>query len=173
MELGINTEIHYIGYTKRPFSRPINGEHRGMSDMFYRVSNDQHDFFVFYNLFKVLSIGASQNAPINFCVANSMVDEVQVDEEGRIIEKVLIKYFSTEVQELNRQNEEAELENSLIRLASRNKINSVAVHMEMNEPSELHRFFSRTVKPSDRHVFTCKIADEGVTIVAGSDLLEP
>lgn len=173
IEVGINTEIHYVGYTKNPSERPINGAHRGLSDMLYRVSNEEHDFFVFYNLFKVSSIGMNPNAPINFCVANSMVNEIKVDEEGRIIEKALIKYFSTEAQEINKENEEAELENSLERLAAKNIINSVVIHIEMDEPSELHRFFSRSVKPSDKHLFTCRIGNGGVEIVEGSNLAVP
>lgn len=173
IEVGINTEVHYIGYTKNPSERPINGAHRGLSDMLYRVSNEEHDFFIFYNLFKVSSIGMSPTAPIKFCVANSMVDEIKVDEEGRIIEKSLIKYFGTETQELNKKKEESELENSLERLAAKNNINSVALHIEMNEPSELHRFFSRSVKPSDKHVFTCRIGNNGVEIVEGSNLAFP
>ena len=135
-----------------------------------QVSNEEYDFFVFYNLFKVLSIGINPTAPINFCVANSMIDEIKADEEGRIIEKALIKYFGTETQELNKRNEESELENSLERLAAKNNINSVAIHIEMEEPSELHRFFSRSVKPSDKHVFTCRIGNSGVEIVEGSNL---
>jgi hypothetical protein len=170
---GINTEVHYIGYTKNPSERPINGAHRGLSDMLYRVSNEEHDFFVFYNIFKVLSIGSNPTSPINFCVANSMVDEIKVDEEGRIIEKALIKYFGAEAQEVNKENEEAELENSLERLAAKNNINSVAVQIEMDEPSELHRFFSRSVKPSDKHVFTCRIGSDGVEIVQSSKFAVP
>lgn len=173
IEFGINTEVHYIGYTKNPSERPINGAHRGLSDMLYRVSNEEYDFFIFYNLFKVLSIGMSPTAPINFCVANSMVNEIKVDEEGRIIEKALIKYFGTETQELNKKNEESELENSLERLAAKNNINSVAIHIEMDTPSELHRFFSRSVKPSDKHIFTCCIGNSGVEIIEGSNLFAP
>ena len=170
IEVGVNTEVHYVGYTKNPSERPINRVHRGLSDMLYQVSNEEYDFFVFYNLFKVLSIGINPTAPINFCVANSMIDEIKADEEGRIIEKALIKYFGTETQELNKRNEESELENSLERLAAKNNINSVAIHIEMEEPSELHRFFSRSVKPSDKHVFTCRIGNSGVEIVEGSNL---
>ena len=136
--------------------------------MLYRVSNEEHDFFVYYNLFKVSSISTNPNALMKFIVANSMLDEIKVDEEGRIIEKMLIKYFSTESQEINKENEEAEFENSLDRLAAKNNINSVAVHIEMNEPSELYRFFSKSVKPSDKHIFTCSIGDNGIEIVEGS-----
>ncbi|QFY44222.1 hypothetical protein F6R98_17590 [Candidatus Methylospira mobilis] len=170
IELGINTEIHYVGYTRSPSERPINGAHSGLSDMLYRVSNDEHDFFVFFNLFKVSSIGMNRSAPINFCVANSMVDEVKVDEEGRIIEKALIRYFSTEAQDISKRNEESELENSLERLAAKNNINSVAIHIEMEEPSELHRFFSRSVEPSDKHLFTCRMRNGGIEIIDGANL---
>ncbi|WP_152969043.1 hypothetical protein [Amantichitinum ursilacus] len=173
IELGINTEIHYIGYTKNPSERPINGAHRGLSDMLYRVSTEEYDFFIFYNLFKVLSIGMSPSTAFNFCFANSMLDEINVDEEGRIIEKALIKYFSTETQELNKKNEESELENSLERLGMKNNIGSVCVHIEMEEPHELYRFFSRSVKPSDRHIFTCRIAGSGAEIIEGSKFSAP
>lgn len=169
IELGINMEVHYIGYTKNPSGRPINGAHRGLSDMLYRISNEEHDFFVFYNIFKVLSISSGKSSPINFCVANSMIDEIKVDEEGRLIEAALIKYFGTETQEANKKNEEAELENTLERLATKNKINSVAVKFEMNEPSELYRLFSRSVKASDKHVFTCRIGSNGVEITQGAN----
>jgi hypothetical protein len=171
IETGINTEIHYIGYTKEPWKRPIDGNHRGLSDMLYRVSNEDYDFFVFYNLFKVLSIGT--DLPINFCLANSMIDEVKVDEEGRIIEKALIKYFNTEVQKVNKKSEEGEFENSLKRLDKRNNIKSIVIHIEMNEPRELYRFFSQNVKPSDKHIFTCRIGNDGVEIVEGSNLAVP
>ncbi len=172
VETGINTEIHYVGYTKNPSERPINGTHRGLSDMLYRVSNEEHDFFIFYNLFKVLSIGKNPTALINFCVANSMIDEIKVDEEGRIIEKALIKYFGAETQEINKENEEAELKNSLERLAEKNKINTVAIHIELEKPNELYRFFSRSAKPADKHVFTCHIGSGGIEITKGSDITE-
>jgi ribosomal protein L20A (L18A) len=172
IEVGINTEIHYVGYTRKPSERPINGSHRGLTDMLYKVSNEEYDFFVFYNLFKVLSIARNENHLISYCVANSMIDEVKVDEEGRIIEKALIKYFCTELQKVNKQNEEAELENSLERLASKNRIKSVAIHIEMSEPSELYRFFSQSVAPSDKHLFTCRIGNDGVEIVQGSKIVD-
>jgi len=170
IELGINMEVHYVGYTKNPSERPINGSHRGLSDMLYRVSNEEYDFFIFYNLFKVSSFRVDPNSAINFIIANSMIDEIKVDEEGRIIEKALIKYFGAETQEINKEKEQAELENSLERLAAKNNINSVAIHIEMDKPSELYRFCSRSVEPSDKHFFTCRIGNNGGEIIEGSNL---
>ncbi|KEP89305.1 hypothetical protein [Aeromonas caviae] len=87
--------------------------------------------------------------------------------------KVGAIHFGAETQELNKKNEASELENSLERLAAKNNINSVAIHMEMDEPSELYRFFSRLVKPADKHVFTCRIGNSGVEIIEGSNLVTP
>lgn len=172
IELGISTEVHYVGYTKNPSERPINRAHRGLADTLYRVSNEEHDFFVYYNLFKVLSVASNQNAAVNFCLANSMIDEVKVDEEGRIIEKALIRYFQTESQEVNRQSEEKELENSLIKLAAKHKIKSLSVHIEMDTPNEYYRFFSRSIDPSDKHIFTCQLSGNSVEIEKGSTLFK-
>lgn len=167
IKFGIDTEIHYVGYTKNPDDRPLNRAHRGLADMLYKVSSAEHDFFIFYNLFKVLAIAGTPSSAFNFIVANSMIDEVRVDEEGRIIEMVLIKYFNTEIQELNKSNEDGELENTLARLASKNKIESISFDIQVDHPSEMYRFYSRAVAATDRHSFTCIIGDNGAEIVPG------
>lgn len=167
IQFGIDTEIHYVGYTKNPDDRPLNRKHRGLADMLYKVSNAEHDFFIFYNLFKVLALAGTSSSAFNFIVANSMINEVRVDEEGRIIEKVLIKYFSTEIQELNKSNEVGELENTLTQLASKNKIGSISFDIQVDYPSEMYRFYSRSVAPSDRHTFTCRTGENGAEIVTG------
>lgn len=170
IELGISTEIHYIGYTKNPSKRPVNRSHRGLTDMFYKISNEDHDFFVFYNLFKVMSISNNSSSPLKFCVANSMIDEVKVDLEGRIIEKALIHYFNTELQEVNKQSEETELINSLGVLANVNKINSITIHIEMDEQNEQYRFFSRSVNPAYKHIFRCCIGNNSIETTEGTEL---
>jgi hypothetical protein len=117
IELGFNTKIFYVGYTKNPWKRPIDGVHRGLSETLYRVSKEDSDIFIYYNLFKVFSDAVNSLVKINFTVANSMIDEVNVDEEGKILEKVLILYFQAESQTSNYENEKRELENSLVELA--------------------------------------------------------
>lgn len=168
IEFGIATEIHYVGYTKNPDERPLNRAHRGLADMLYKVSSAEHDFFIFYNLFKVLAIAGTPSSAFNFVIANSMIDEIRVDEEGRIIEKVLIKYFNTEIQELNKSSEEGELENTLAQLASKNKIGSISFDIQVDPPSEIYRFYSRSIAAADRHTFTCRIGDNGAEIVPAS-----
>lgn len=164
IELGLNTEIHYVGYTANPSDRPLNLVHRGFADMLYRVSNDDNDFFVFYNLFKVISVGRNSRSCLNFAVANSMIDQVEVDDEGKIIEKCLIKYFGAESQKINKKNEEAELKNSLLSLVEKYKINTITMHMEMEQPSEIYRFFSKQVPPADVHRFVIKLVNNVVEL---------
>lgn len=155
--LNHSSTIHYVGYTKNPQIRPIGGDHTGLNEILYRVSNEDNDILIFYNLFKVTAHGEDSDSNINFLVANSMTDEVQVDKEGLIIEKCLILYFDSANQTKNRANEKTELENNLITLASENKITSISMIYELESPSEYFKFGSSSVAPSDRHVFSYTI----------------
>src|SRR5450830_243585 len=84
--LGINTEVLYVGSTDDPAKRPINRDHRGYSDSVYSLSPDETDIFVFYNLFKVVSVASNSSFMLNFIIANSLIDEVQRVEEGLLLE---------------------------------------------------------------------------------------
>lgn len=165
IEIGINTEVHYVGYTKSPSTRPISGSHRGLSDMLYRVPNEEHDFFIFYNQFKALSIGENKKSFIKFCIANSMINEIRADEEASIIEKALIKYFKTKTQHINMQNENSKLKNDLQHLSKKHKIESISINIEIENKTEMYKFFSRSVKPSHKHSFTCLIKNEALEII--------
>lgn len=101
LELGISTKVYYIGYTKNPHKRPLDGAHRGLSETLYRNAGEDNDVFIFYNIFRVTSIGVNSDYRLHFQVANSFVDDVKVDEEGKIIEKLLILYFRAESQKSN------------------------------------------------------------------------
>ncbi|WP_186234853.1 hypothetical protein [Burkholderia gladioli] len=164
IDLGIDTEVHYVGSTQNPATRPLNRIHRGFSDMVYRAPNEEYDYFVYYNLFKVISITESSDSSPHFVVANSMIDEIGVKEEGKIIENVIIKYFRAKSQEENKEAEEGELRNTLLLLAHKHKIKSISVLLEMEDPTEHFRFFSRSVPSSDRHKFVCRIQDGTVEL---------
>jgi len=171
VDTGISSEVHYVGYTSNPAERAIDREHRGFGDMLHWTSREDeaYDYFVFYNLFKVTSVAFNQAAALNFVLSNAMIDEVGAKSEGRILEKILIKYFGSKTQEWNKQNESGELNNSLQKMAKEKRINSVTIDLQMAEFSELFRFFSRSVKPMDRHHFTCQMGESGAEIIAAKD----
>jgi len=171
IETGFNSEVQYVGYTKNPAERPLNRDHRGFGDMLHWTSrgDEDYDYFIFYNLFKVLSVGVNPGAMFNFIVANAMTDEITVEDEGLILEKVLIKYFDTKPQNLNKVRESSELNNRLELLAKRHRIQSITFDLSMALPNELFRFYSRRVQPTDRHYFTCIIGQSGAQIVPAKD----
>lgn len=164
IELGINTEIQYIGSTDDPADRPLKRKHRGYSDVVYFSSPDKFDIFVYYNLFKVTSITTENDSPISFAVSNALIDDVRKREEGEIVEHCLINYFETKAQELNRENELAGLKNYLSKLWLNKKIQKITFDIEMENHSEFFRFFSRKVDATDRHHFSCALEGEAVII---------
>lgn len=77
INLGIDTEVLYVGSTDDPARRPLKRDHRGYSDSLYGISTAEKDVFVYYNLFKALSITKESPYALHFILGNSMIDEVQ------------------------------------------------------------------------------------------------
>lgn len=153
ISLGMPTQVHYVGITKDPADRPLSRKHRGITDTLYNVSNEDNDFFIFINLFKVMSDAKNNSHGLHFLVANSMIDEIQTDEEGRVIESALIAYFDCASQQVNRENERAVLSNQLASLAKGHKIQSVSMHVEMESPNEYFVFGSEAAPAALSHSF--------------------
>ena len=151
--IGIPTQVHYVGITKDPADRPLSRKHRGITDTLYNVSNEENDFFVFINLFKVMSNAKNDAYKLHFVVANSMIDEIPTDKEGEVIESALIAYFDCASQHVNRQKERTVLNNKLATLAEEHKIQSVSVHLEMESPNEYFVFGSEAIPAALSHSF--------------------
>lgn len=162
--MGIATQVRYVGITKDPADRPLSRKHRGITDTLYNVSNEENDFFVFINLFKVLSNAKNDAYGLHFVVANSMIDEIPTDEEGLVVESALIAYFDCASQHLNREKERAVLSNQLASLAEEHKIKSVSVHLEMESPNEYFVFGSDAAPPALSHSFLYRYANGKVEV---------
>jgi len=177
INIGQATKIQYVGYTKNPDTRPTDGAHAGLNEVLYKVSNEENDILIFFNLFKVMTNAINNMAPVNFVVSNAMTDEVEVDLEGKIIEKCFILYFDSNNQTKNKETERSQLKNNLLKLSKENKIKTVQVYYELHKPSEYWEFFSSSVRPSARHIFTATIEDGKIKITNGSrlfsEVLEP
>jgi len=172
IELSEATEVHYVGYTNRPWERPLNRSHRGLSDTLYSVSTEDRDIFIFYNIFKVISVAENNEYKLNFAVANSVIDEIKVDDEGSIIEKSLIYYFGSSVQELNQKNESSSLKNHLKKLSELNRITSIGFGLEIDDASEYFNFYSRNVSAQVRHEFTLKLGGDDPHIIYGESVFK-
>lgn len=168
MSLGFTSEVHYVGFTKNPHKRPIDGSHAGLNEVLYKLSDGDSDIFIYYNLFKITTQASDSERGLNFLVSNAMIDEIPVDKEGSILEKCLILYFNSDIQKRNRASEEGELKNSLVNLVQENKIDLVTMHLEMENPSEYFCFGSTGVLPKHKHVFSCQIINNDLIVKIGS-----
>jgi hypothetical protein len=157
--IGVPTQVHYVGITKDPADRPLSRKHRGITDTLYNVSNEENDFFVFINLFKVMSNAKNDAYQLHFLVANSMIDEIPTDEEGAVVENALIAYFDCASQHVNRARERSVLGNRLVSLTEEHKIQSVSLHLEMESPNEYFAFGSEAVPAALSHTFLCHYAN--------------
>lgn len=166
VNLGIDTEVLYVGSTDDPATRPLKRDNRGYGDSVYSLSPEETDVFVFYNIFKVVSVAENSDYKLNFMIANSVIDEIQRVEEGELLEHGLIHYFGTKSQERNKISEYGKLRNGLKKLLARHKISAITFDIEMEEPHEFYRFFSRNLSARDRHYFALRIEHDQVIIAA-------
>ena len=119
INLNISSEIHYVGYTKNPPKRPLNGEHGGLTSTLYNISNEENDTIIFFNVFKVQCFAINKERNIEFLISNAMTNEIGTKEEGSIIEKSFIFYFDALVQKKNKKREKSELKNSLKKIGKK------------------------------------------------------
>ncbi|MTC51221.1 hypothetical protein GKR59_16495 [Providencia alcalifaciens] len=164
INLGIDSKVEYVGFTKNPDTRPTNGAHSGLNDVIYNVIDEKKDSFIYFNIFKVYSKADNSTHNLNFVFANSMIDEVNVDMEGSILEKCFILYFNSDNQYRNKNKEYDELRSSLVKLAKENKINSINIHYALSDNNEYEVFSSSKVQPNHEHFFTIKNGIDGLSI---------
>ncbi|GHV06090.1 hypothetical protein AGMMS50229_10280 [Campylobacterota bacterium] len=162
IEIGITTQVHYVGITKDPVKRLLSRKHRGIADTLYNVSNEENDFFYFVNLFRVISNAKNNAYRLRFAIPNSMSNEIPIDKEGRVIESALIAYFNCASQNLNREKERTILSNQFASLAKEHKIQSVSVHLEIEPSNEYFVFGSAATPPALNHSFRYHYANRKV-----------
>ncbi len=159
ISLGIASEVQYVGITKNPARRTLSREHRGYADAIYFAPTSENDIFLTVNTFKVMSDATAGEGWIRIISANSMTDEIPVGDEGAVIENALIHYFDAKSQQPDKDNSWAKFKNLLrVTLASK-KINSISIHMELDEPSEYDNLGSRHIEPSMSHSFVWELSE--------------
>lgn len=162
--LGISNKVEYVGYTNEPSRRPTNGSHSGLRDILYKVSNEDNDFLIYFNTFIVRARTEGNIHGLNILSANAMTDEIDVDTEGKIIEKCFISYFNSENQNRNRKNEDAYLKNNLELLISKYKIHSIDIFYDQTEESDYTLFSSSTITAKHDHYFSISLIDSEIVV---------
>lgn len=164
INLGLGTEVLYVGSTDDPARRPLKRDHRGYSDSLYGISTAEKDIFVYYNLFKALSITKESPYSVHFIVGNSIIDEIQKEEEGLLLEHGLIYYFGAKSQEKSKSLEYGRLREGLSRMKSKSNISSVNYHIGAETATEYWALYSEQVPIAGTHKFSLELKDEKVII---------
>jgi len=172
ISLGIDSKVEYVGYTKNPHTRPTNGAHTGLSDVLYKIADENRDSLIYFNLFKVTTRSISGNFMVDFAIANAMTNEVDAELEGKLLEKCFIFYFDAINQSRNKDKELLELKRNLHKISVENKIHAVHVCYEFEEPNEYGLFSSSRVPPQSEHIFTVKKNEDDVEITNCSEIFE-
>lgn len=161
INLGLNTEIGYIGKTINPESRPIKRKHRGLADIIYNEITKGNDIFIFYNQFKLnTSTSPNKYNVVNY-VGTSYFDDIGAENEGLFLEKVLISYFRlNEFQSL--KSEEKVLNNSLLSIAKKINVKSLRVHLGFEGNCEYFNFFSKDITFREDYIFECLFEDKAI-----------
>src|SRR5450830_50135 len=167
VSFGHASQVHYVGKTSDPESRPIIKPHAGLSDILYRLADGDRDVFIVYNLFKVSTMAVNDKFGLNFCIPNSMSNEIDMETEGNILEKALIFYFRSQDQLRNFAKEYGELRNSLGKIAEKNRIGSITLDYEIDEPGDYYRFYSSEVDIKTKHAFKIEINNGEVRLQEG------
>jgi hypothetical protein len=111
--------------TKNHHTRPTNSSHAGLSDVLYKVSNESSDIFIHFKIFKVTTKAVNKQANLNIVISNAMIDELDIELEGKLIKKCFIFYFDALSQDRNKDKEMKELKNNFDKIYNKNKINRV------------------------------------------------
>ncbi len=158
VNLGIASEVHYVGITEDPVGRALGLKHRGLTEILYKVPTSENDIFLTVNTFKVGSFTKIEEKNIDIISTNSMIYDIPLDKEGLIIEKALIYYFNSKVQEVDRKSW-GEFRNLLTMIKKKKNISSVSFHLEISDPNEYDIMGSKDVEANISHSFLWKLGE--------------
>lgn len=159
INLGIASEVHYVGITEDPVRRTLGFKHRGLTEILYKVPTSENDIFLTVNTFKVGSFTKIEERAIDIISTNSMIYDIPLEKEGLVIEKALIYYFNSEFQEIDKKAW-GEFRNLLIMMKEKKNIGSVSFHLELNEPNEYDIMGSKDVEARISHSFLWQLKDK-------------
>lgn len=134
--------------------RIIEGEHGGLTRVLARTREEHTDIFVYFNLFSVRALATNEAMNAQFVVSNAMSDEVDIDTEGLVLEKLFIQHFQPNCQG-NLGGERAQLRRLLTKLATEHDIVRVDVSYAVeNAENDYFEMGSANVEPAPEHEFT-------------------
>lgn len=149
------SKIVYVGETDFPLHRPFDKPHLGMMRAIYNYKNRGNDLFIYYNLFHVQYIDIPNSVnKIQYRVSNSLVELLGKKEEGRFIQNAFIQKLLPPDYSVNYKNEIGELNNKIIFLKTKYKVNLYEFVYEVSSMSDFYRFSSDLIKSTNKIIFS-------------------
>lgn len=140
--------------------------------MLYSVSNDDNDFFVYFSIFNPRVISHNNDYNVSFNISNSLMDEMEVDKEGKIIENCFIRYFDTKIQDDDKESKRSDLNGMFTDFVENKNIKSIAVNLQYENYNEYYCFYSGTVAPKNNHFFVIDFIDRRINLDRSKELNE-
>lgn len=179
LDLNISSEIYALSSTTDPVRHWLGCADRELSEMLYKVPNEDHDFFFFCNLFQLTQKDENSNAPI----AATQEDEakpwlatniptnsgaafagkrlsISSQDKAFLLETALRHYFQTPQGFSNRYPEELQTLESAV--PSHHYM--LDITMDLGKPIPLYRFSSLAVEAADKHKFSCEINGQEIQL---------
>ncbi|HCQ9838659.1 TPA: hypothetical protein OMQ66_003906, partial [Acinetobacter baumannii] len=162
VELGLESEVHYIGKTKDPVSRTMTREHRGYSDMLYYLLHlkEKRDIFLNVLIFKVSVISPPHNS-IGIFSTNSVLDHIPKELEIFVIEYCLIYYFKSSIQKGDMDTSWSKFVN-YFRDFQKEGINALYFKLEMKESTEYNNLGTPNLAAKKSHYFSWQLNENGL-----------
>lgn len=163
VNLGVASEVTYVGRTEDPATRVIDGNHRGLTDTLAIALERQDDVFLYTNTFHARSHSASKDGGMVFVFSNSLTDNIPIKPETDLIEKLLITYFDPVTMKKERDSDQTKLRKILTRLSENENVAAVEMRLEVDDTSDYYRFGNANVAYGHRHAFVCTVEGNEVT----------
>lgn len=173
IELGIDADVHAVECTSTPLTYWLSGADRHLSQMLYHVPSDHYDFFLYCNVFKVTQMQMELRSQLNTVTGNGvwelLDDATQAEnrhyrflpfEKELLVEKTLRAYFELP----ESQFPDMRLPKAASVPANSRPQYSVQVLMELDSPHELYRFGSAQRLAVDKHIFSCQIYGDELSL---------
>ncbi|EFM8401303.1 hypothetical protein A6C92_004771, partial [Escherichia coli] len=106
-----------------------------------------------------------------FNISNSLLDEIDVDNEGRIIENCLIRYFDPKLQDDDKESKRSDLNKMFMDLVENKKIKKIYVNFQYERNNEYFCFYSKVVPPKFHHFFVLDFSDGKINIDRDQDMM--
>ena len=166
LDLRINSEIYAIAYTTEPLQNWMRCADRELTELLYNVPNEEHDFFFFCNQFQI----TEPEMPAGLISKTAGLETsgrrplISADSKGLMLERALQTYFQTPQLSSYRPGVEAQ---ALGTIPPQYRY-IIDVIIDLGKPGALYRFSSTQVEASDKHIFTCEIDGDDVSLRASA-----